>query len=47
MKKVVKLTENDISNIVGNVLNEVSWRTTNQVRFKYNNEVNALEKNRL
>jgi len=44
MKKVVKLTENDISNIVGNVLNEVSWRTTNQVRFEYNNEVNALEK---
>ena len=44
MKKIVKLTENDISNIVNNVLNEVSWRTTNQVRHNYKDEVNALEK---
>lgn len=44
MKKVVKLTENEISKIVDNVLNEVSWRTTNQVRFNYKDEVNALEK---
>ena len=44
MKKTVKLTENDISNIVSKVLNEVSWRTTNQVRFMYKDEVNALEK---
>lgn len=44
MKKAVKLTENDISNIVSKVLNEVSWRTTNQVRFMYKDEVNALEK---
>lgn len=44
MKKAVKLTENDISNIVSKVLNEVSWRTTNQVRYNYKDEVNALEK---
>lgn len=44
MKKTVKLTENDISNIVGNVLNEISWRTTNQVQYSNKDEVNALEK---
>lgn len=44
MKKAVKLTENDISNIVSKILNEVSWRTTNQVRYNYKDEVNALKK---
>jgi len=44
MKKTVKLTENDISNIVGEVLNEITWRTTNQVQHNNKNEVNALEK---
>lgn len=44
MKKTVKLTENDISNLVSKVLNEVSWRTTNQVRYNYKDEVNVLEK---
>ena len=44
MKKTVKLTESDISNIVGNVLNEISWRTTNQVQYNNKDEVDALEK---
>lgn len=44
MEKTIKLTENDISNIVSNVLNEVTWRTTNKVYVNYKDEVESLEK---
>lgn len=39
----MKLTEKDLSNIIDNVLNEITWRTTNQMKLNYKNDIDALE----
>ena len=39
----MKLTEKDLSRIIDNVLNEITWRTTNQMKLNHKNDIDALE----
>lgn len=39
----MKLTEKDLSRIIDNVLNEITWRTTNQMNLAYKDDIHALE----
>lgn len=44
MKKVIKLTENDISNLITETLNEIGWQTPNALYDKHADGARYLER---